>query len=81
MNLKRKTFLTLKRLYTGDPLPAGSVRRAPRRKKKAGVPVDLRARERRPDFFEKTSTRTRCAFEGGRPRPGHGHYISDPSAH
>ncbi len=77
MNLKGRNFLTLKD-YTGNPVSAGSGGRIKGQEEKRDSYGYLKGKNVAL-IFEKTSTRTRCAFEVAAHDLGMGSTYLDPS--
>ncbi|MCQ2590683.1 MAG: ornithine carbamoyltransferase [Treponema sp.] len=63
MNLKGRNFLTLKDFTPEEILYFLDLAEDLKQKKKKGIPVDIHHGKNIALIFEKTSTRTRCAFE------------------
>ena len=63
MNLKGRSFLTLKDFTSEEILGLLDLAADLKEKKKKGIPVDIHRGKNIALIFEKTSTRTRCAFE------------------
>ncbi len=63
MNLKGRNFLTLKDFSTDEILYLLDLAADFKEKKKKCIPVDIHRGKNIALIFEKTSTRTRCAFE------------------
>ena len=63
MNLKGRHFLTLKDFTTQEILYLLDLAKDLKEKKQKGIPVDIHRGKNIALIFEKTSTRTRCAFE------------------
>ena len=63
MELKGRSFLTLKDFSPEDILGLLDLAADLKEKKKKGIPVDIHRGKNIALIFEKTSTRTRCAFE------------------
>lgn len=63
MDLKGRNFLTLKDFTPEEILSFISLAEDLKEKKKKGIPVDIHKGKNIALIFEKTSTRTRCAFE------------------
>lgn len=63
MNLKGRNFLTLKDFTTAEIEYLLELSAQLKDKKKKGIPVDYHKGKNIALIFEKTSTRTRCAFE------------------
>lgn len=63
MNLKGKNFLTLKDFTEDEILYLLDLSADLKARKKKGIPVDVLRGKNVALIFEKTSTRTRCAFE------------------
>lgn len=80
MNLKGRNFLTLKD-YTPEEIEYLLELAAELKdKKKKGIPVDMHRGKNVALIFEKTSTRTRCAFEVAAHDLGMGTTYLDPSS-
>ena len=79
MNLKGRHFLTLKDYTPEEILYLLDLSAGLKAKKKAGVPVDTLRGKNVALIFEKTSTRTRCAFEVAAHDLGMGTTYLDPS--
>ena len=63
MELKGRSFLTLKDFSSEEILGLLDLAADLKEKKKKGIPVDIHRGKNIALIFEKTSTRTRCAFE------------------
>ena len=63
MNLKGRNFLTLKDFTPEEIIYFLDLAEDLKQKKKKGIPVDVHRGKNIALIFEKTSTRTRCAFE------------------
>ena len=63
MNLKGRNFLTLKDFTPEEINFMLDLAADLKEKKKKGIPVDIHRGKNIALIFEKTSTRTRCAFE------------------
>ena len=63
MELKGRSFLTLKDFLSEEILGLLDLAADLKEKKKKGIPVDIHRGKNIALIFEKTSTRTRCAFE------------------
>ena len=63
MDLKGRNFLTLKDFSTDEILGLLNLAADLKEKKRKGIPVDIHRGKNIALIFEKTSTRTRCAFE------------------
>ena len=63
MNLKGRNFLTLKDFTPEEIQYLLDLSADLKDKKKKGIPVDIHKGKNVALIFEKTSTRTRCAFE------------------
>ena len=63
MNLKGRNFLTLKDFTPEEIIYFLDLAEDLKEKKKKGIPVDIHRGKNIALIFEKTSTRTRCAFE------------------
>lgn len=79
MNLKGRNFLTLKDFTQEEITYLLDLSAELKRKKKAGIPVDCHRGKNVALIFEKTSTRTRCAFEVAAHDLGMGTTYLDPS--
>lgn len=79
VNLKGRDFLTLKDFSPEEILYLLELAADVKAKKKAGVPVDHYRGKNVALIFEKTSTRTRCAFEVAAHDMGMGATYLDPS--
>ena len=79
MNLKGRHFLTLKDYTEEEILYLLDLSAELKDKKKRGVPVDTLRGKNVALIFEKTSTRTRCAFEVAAHDLGMGTTYLDPS--
>lgn len=79
MNLKGRSFLTLKDFSTDEIIYFLDVAEDLKRKKKLGIPVDVLRGKNVALIFEKTSTRTRCAFEVAAHDLGMGTTYLDPA--
>ena len=80
MNLKGRDFLTLKDFSKEEILYLIDLAAEFKQKKKKGVPVDTLRGKNVALIFEKTSTRTRCAFEVAAHDLGMGSTYLDPDA-
>ncbi|MDO5415907.1 MAG: ornithine carbamoyltransferase [Lachnospiraceae bacterium] len=80
MNLKGRHFLTLKDYTPEEILYLLDLASDLKAKKKKGVPVDFHRGKNVALIFEKTSTRTRCAFEVAAHDLGMGTTYLDPSS-
>ena len=80
MNLKGRDFLTLKDFTKEEILYLLDLAASYKQKKKKGVPVDTLRGKNVALIFEKTSTRTRCAFEVAAHDLGMGSTYLDPDA-
>lgn len=79
MNLKGRSFLTLKDFTPEEIIYLLDLAADLKDKKKNGVPVDYYRGKNIALIFEKTSTRTRCAFEVAAYDMGMGATYLDPS--
>ncbi len=79
MNLKGRNFLTLKNFTSEEILYLLDLAADLKDKKKKGIPVDIHRGKNVALIFEKTSTRTRCAFEVAAHDLGMGTTYLDPS--
>lgn len=79
MKLTGRDFLTLKDFTEEEILYLLDLAEDFKKKKKAGVPVDMFKGKNVALIFEKTSTRTRCAFEVAAHDLGMGTTYLDPS--
>lgn len=79
MNLKGRNFLTLKDYTKMEILYLLDLAADLKEKKKQGIPVDTLKGKNVALIFEKTSTRTRCAFEVAAHDLGMGTTYLDPS--
>ena len=79
MNLKGRNFLTLKDFTTEEITYLLDLAADVKEKKKNGIPVDHYKGKNIALIFEKTSTRTRCAFEVAAHDMGMGTTYLDPS--
>ncbi|MCI8949602.1 MAG: ornithine carbamoyltransferase [Lachnospiraceae bacterium] len=79
MNLKGRNFLTLKDFTPEEILYLLDLAADFKEKKKKGIPVDIHRGKNVALIFEKTSTRTRCAFEVAAHDLGMGTTYLDPS--
>lgn len=79
MNLKGRNFLTLKDFTAEDIQYLLDLSADLKEKKKKGIPVDHYKGKNIALIFEKTSTRTRCAFEVAAHDLGMGTTYLDPS--
>lgn len=79
MNLKGRHFLTLKDFSPEEITYLLDLAGELKRKKKEGIPVDHYKGKNVALIFEKTSTRTRCAFEVAAHDMGMGTTYLDPS--
>lgn len=79
MNLKGRNFLTLKDYTKEEILYLLDLSAELKEKKKKGIPVDVLKGKNVALIFEKTSTRTRCAFEVAAHDLGMGTTYLDPS--
>ncbi len=80
MNLKGRDFLTLKDFTKEEILYLVDLAAELKQKKKKGIPVDTLRGKNVALIFEKTSTRTRCAFEVAAHDLGMGTTYLDPEA-
>lgn len=80
MNLKGRNFLTLKDFTKEEILYFLDLAAELKDKKKKGIPVDTLRGKNVALIFEKTSTRTRCAFEVAAHDLGMGTTYLDPSS-
>ena len=80
MNLKGRDFLTLKDYTKEEILYLVDLAAELKQKKKKGIPVDTLRGKNVALIFEKTSTRTRCAFEVAAHDLGMGTTYLDPEA-
>ena len=79
MNLKGRHFLTLKNYTQEEILYLLDLAAELKEKKKKGIPMDVLKGKNVALIFEKTSTRTRCAFEVAAHDLGMGSTYLDPS--
>lgn len=79
MNLKGRNFLTLKDYSPEEIAYLLDLAAELKEKKKKGIPVDMHRGKNVALIFEKTSTRTRCAFEVAAHDLGMGTTYLDPS--
>lgn len=79
MNLRGRSFLTLKDFTAEEILGLLDLAVVFKEKKKKGLPVDTLRGKNIALIFEKTSTRTRCAFEVAAHDLGMGTTYLDPS--
>ncbi len=79
MNLKGRNFLTLKDFTPEEIIYLLDLAADFKEKKKKGIPVDIHKGKNVALIFEKTSTRTRCAFEVAAHDLGMGTTYLDPS--
>lgn len=79
MNLKGRNFLTLKDFTPEEILYLLDLAADLKAKKKAGIPHEYFKGKNVALIFEKTSTRTRCAFEVAAHDLGMGSTYLDPS--
>lgn len=79
MNLKNRNFLTLKDFTPEEIAYLLDLSADLKEKKKQGIPVDRYRGKNVALIFEKTSTRTRCAFETAAHDLGMGTTYLDPS--
>ncbi len=79
MNLKGRNFLTLKDFTPEEIIYLLDLAADFKEKKKRGIPVDIHRGKNVALIFEKTSTRTRCAFEVAAHDLGMGTTYLDPS--
>ena len=79
MNLKGRNFLTLKDFTEEEILYLLELAADLKERKKKGIPVDVLRGKNVALIFEKTSTRTRCAFEVAAHDLGMGTTYLDPS--
>lgn len=79
VNLKGRDFLTLKDFSPEEIVYLLELAADVKAKKKAGIPVDYYRGKNVALIFEKTSTRTRCAFEVAAHDMGMGTTYLDPS--
>lgn len=79
MNLIGRNFLTLKDYTAEEIIYFLDLATELKRKKKAGIPVDIYRGKNVALIFEKTSTRTRCAFEVAAHDLGMGSTYLDPT--
>ena len=63
MDLKGRNFLTLKDFTPAEITGLLDLAADLKEKKRKGIPVDIHRGKNIALIFEKTSTRTRCAFE------------------
>lgn len=80
MNLKGRSFLTLKDYTPEEILYLLDLAAELKRKKKEGIPVDHYRGRNVALIFEKTSTRTRCSFEVAAHDMGMGTTYLEPSS-
>ena len=79
MDLKGRNFLTLKDYTPEEIIYLLDLAAELKEKKKKGIPVDIHRGKNVALIFEKTSTRTRCAFEVAAHDLGMGTTYLDPS--
>ena len=79
MNLKGRNFLTLKDFTPEEIQYLLDLSADLKDKKKKGIPVDIHKGKNVALIFEKTSTRTRCAFEVAAHDLGMGTTYLDPT--
>ncbi len=79
MDLKGRNFLTLKDFTAEEIIYLLDLAEDLKQKKKAGIPVDYYRGKNVALIFEKTSTRTRCAFEVAAHDLGMGTTYLDPA--
>ncbi|MDO4329576.1 MAG: ornithine carbamoyltransferase [Lachnospiraceae bacterium] len=79
MNLKGRNFLTLKDFTPEEIIYLLDLAAELKEKKKKGIPVDIHRGKNVALIFEKTSTRTRCAFEVAAHDLGMGTTYLDPT--
>ena len=79
MDLKGRNFLTLKDFTAEEIVYLIDLAAELKEKKKKGIPVDTLRGKNVALIFEKTSTRTRCAFEVAAHDLGMGTTYLDPS--
>ena len=79
MDLKGRNFLTLKDYTPEEITYLLDLAAQLKEKKKKGIPVDMHRGKNVALIFEKTSTRTRCAFEVAAHDLGKGTTYLDPS--
>lgn len=79
MDLKGRNFLTLKDFTPEEIIYLLDLAADFKEKKKKGIPVDIHRGKNVALIFEKTSTRTRCAFEVAAHDLGMGTTYLDPS--
>ena len=79
MDLKGRDFLTLKDYTPEEIIYLLDLAAELKEKKKKGIPVDIHRGKNVALIFEKTSTRTRCAFEVAAHDLGMGTTYFDPS--
>ncbi len=79
MDLKGRDFLTLKDYTPEEIIYLLDLAAELKEKKKKGIPVDIHRGKNVALIFEKTSTRTRCAFEVAAHDLGMGTTYLDPS--
>ena len=79
MDLKGRDFLTLKDYTPEEIIYLLDLAAEMKEKKKKGIPVDIHRGKNVALIFEKTSTRTRCAFEVAAHDLGMGTTYLDPS--
>ncbi len=79
MDLKGRDFLTLKDYTPEEIIYLLDLAAELKEKKKKGIPVDIHRGKNVALIFEKTSTRTRCAFEVAAQDLGMGTTYLDPS--
>ena len=79
MDLKGRNFLTLKDFTEEEIIYLVDLAAELKEKKKKGIPVDTLRGKNVALIFEKTSTRTRCAFEVAAHDLGMGTTYLDPS--
>ncbi len=80
MSLKGRDFLTLKDFTKEEIISLLDTAASYKKKKKRGIPTDTAHGKNIALIFEKTSTRTRCAFEVAAHDLGLGTTYLDPSA-
>ena len=79
MNLKGRSFLTLKDYSPAEIQYLLDLAASFKERKKKGIPVDIHRGKNVALIFEKTSTRTRCSFEVAAHDLGMGTTYLDPS--
>lgn len=79
MNLRGRNFLTLKDFTADEIIDLLDLAESFKEKKKKGLPVDTLRGKNIALIFEKTSTRTRCAFEVAAHDLGMGTTYLDPT--